>query len=106
MVHTPIQPAKSHHEAFVRKREKLGISNDIPHQKEGEGWTKLIQENAAFASMVAAMDENVGRILKVLKENGLDDNTWIVFTSDNGRLSTRFGQNSPTSNFPLRAGKV
>jgi arylsulfatase A-like enzyme len=104
-VHTPIQAAISHHDSFVRKRENLGLSSDIPHQEEGEGWTKLIQENAAYASMVAAMDENVGRILQTLKETGLDENTWVIFTSDNGGLSTRYGQNSPTSNFPLRAGK-
>lgn len=103
-VHTPIQAAKKHIEKYERKRNQLRLDS-IPHKKEGEGWTKLVQEDAAYASMVAAMDENVGRIAKALKEQGLDKNTWIIFTSDNGGLSTLRRKNAPTSNDGLRAGK-
>ena len=53
--------------------------------------------------MVEAMDEAVGKVLKQLEESGLADNTIVVFTSDNGGLSTSEG--SPTSNLPLRGGK-
>ncbi|MEX0884269.1 MAG: sulfatase, partial [Cyclobacteriaceae bacterium] len=103
-VHTPIQAAKDHIEKFEAKRADLDLE-EVPHELEGEGFTKLVQENAAYASMVAAMDENVGRILETLKKEGLDENTWVVFTSDNGGLSTLFRENAPTSNGPLRAGK-
>jgi arylsulfatase A-like enzyme len=103
-VHTPIQPAKKHFENYRTKREHLNLK-EIPHKREGEGWTKLIQENSAYASMVASMDENVGRVLETLQEQGLDENTWVIFTSDNGGLSTLFRKNAPTSNGPLRAGK-
>ncbi|MEX2512931.1 MAG: sulfatase [Cyclobacteriaceae bacterium] len=103
-VHTPIQAAKDHIEKFEAKRASLGL-NGVPHEAEGEGFTKLLQENAAYASMVAAMDENVGRVMETLKNEGLDENTWVVFTSDNGGLSTLFRENAPTSNGPLRAGK-
>lgn len=104
-VHTPIQASKKHIEKYLEKREKLMIG-DIPHKMEGdEGFTKMIQEDAAYASMVAAMDENVGRILKTLEKNGLDKNTWVIFTSDNGGLSTLRRKNAPTNNGPLRAGK-
>ncbi len=103
-VHTPIQASKRHIEKYLQKRVGLGIA-EVPFKREGEGWTKLIQENADYASMVAAMDENVGRILETIKNHGLDKNTWIIFTSDNGGLSTRLKSNSPTSNGPLRAGK-
>ncbi len=37
-----------------------------------------------FAKMVAAMDDNVGKVLAALKEEGELENTLIVFTSDNG----------------------
>ncbi|MCA9039485.1 MAG: arylsulfatase [Planctomycetaceae bacterium] len=37
-----------------------------------------------FAAMVARLDANVGRLMKKLKELGVDDNTIIFFTSDNG----------------------
>ena len=103
-VHTPIQASVRHIEKYQMKRAGMGI-DEVPHKTEGEGWTKLIQEDAAYASMVAAMDENVGRLLSVLEENGLDRNTWIIFTSDNGGLSTLGRKNAPTSNGPLRAGK-
>lgn len=76
--------------------------SEISYQKEGEGWTQLIQENAEYASMIAAMDENVGRIIRTLKDNELDKNTWIIFTSDNGGRSTHFRKNVQTSNGPLR----
>ena len=103
-VHTPIQAAKRYSEKYETKRKTLGLDS-IPHKKEGEGWTKLVQEDAAYASMVAAMDENVGRLLDALAENGRNKNTWVVFTSDNGGLSTLYRKNAPTSNGPLRAGK-
>jgi arylsulfatase A-like enzyme len=37
-----------------------------------------------YASMVAALDENVGRVLDALREHGLEHNTLVVFLSDNG----------------------
>ncbi len=60
----------------------------------------------SYASMVHAMDENVGRLLGVLEKLGIDDNTVVIFTSDNGGLSTlRNRKGYPTSNLPFRAGK-
>ena len=103
-VHTPIQASNKYLNKYQKKREELAIT-DVPHRREDDGWTKLVQEDAAYASMVEAMDENVGRLIKALQETGLDENTWIVFTSDNGGLSTLKGKNAPTSNGPLRAGK-
>jgi arylsulfatase A-like enzyme len=72
---------------------------------EHEGISKLIQDNVEYASMIAAMDEGVGEILNKIKELGIDDNTYIFFTSDNGGLSTLKNRGYPTSNLPLRAGK-
>ncbi len=44
------------------------------------------QENphAVFAAMVSRMDKYVGEVLNKLKEHGLDNNTLVIFTSDNG----------------------
>jgi arylsulfatase A-like enzyme len=53
--------------------------------------------------MMENMDWNIGRILDKLKQLNLDENTLVIFTSDNGGLSTAEG--SPTVNGPLRAGK-
>jgi arylsulfatase A-like enzyme len=49
------------------------------------------------------MDDAVGLVLKALKDNGLDENTIVVFTSDNGGVAS--GDHYATSNLPLRGGK-
>jgi arylsulfatase A-like enzyme len=53
--------------------------------------------------MVEAMDLAVGKVLARLDELNLAENTLVIFTSDNGGLSTSEGW--PTSNLPLRGGK-
>ena len=58
--------------------------------------------------MIYALDENIGKIISTLKIKGLYDDTVIIFTSDNGGLSTldsRYKWIAPTSTYPLRAGK-
>ncbi|MEZ6036676.1 MAG: sulfatase [Planctomycetota bacterium] len=64
---------------------------------------RQLQRHAVYAAMVEAMDQAVGDVLQKLDELGLADDTIVVFTSDNGGLSTSEG--SPTSNLPLRGGK-
>lgn len=52
-----------------------------------------------YAAMIESMDENVGRILNTIIELGLEENTFIVFISDNGGIRAISRQD------PLRAGK-
>ncbi len=40
-----------------------------------------------YASMIKALDRSVGKILETLKENGLEENTIVIFTTDNGGAS-------------------
>lgn len=42
------------------------------------------EKRRTYAAMVHRLDLNVGRILKALKQNGLEENTLVVFLSDNG----------------------
>ena len=53
--------------------------------------------------MITRMDRDVGRILTLLKERGIDENTIVFFTSDNGgyRLAEKFFK----GNGGLRGGK-
>ncbi len=37
-----------------------------------------------YAAMVRSLDRNIGRVLQALKDQGVDDNTLVIFTSDNG----------------------
>jgi arylsulfatase A-like enzyme len=87
------------------------------HQNERVWWVKQKQDNVEFAGMVGATDESLGRIRAKLKELGLEKNTIIIFTSDNGGMSasngylginhTRARLNSrfASSNLPLRGAK-
>lgn len=56
-----------------------------------------------FADVMMELDWSVGEILKTLKKNGLENNTLVIFTSDNGPW-LNFG-NHAGSAFPLREGK-
>lgn len=57
-------------------------------------------DNPIYAAMLEKVDDSVGRIVAILAELGIDDNTMVVFTSDNGGLSPK-----STSNYPLMGGK-
>jgi len=102
-VHSPITPYKKRVEHFQAKAEKT-FDGKTPVIAEHNGKSRGRQDNAAYASMVAAVDQSVGDILDKLEELKLDDNTVVCFFSDNGGLCTLRGA-GPTSNLPLRSGK-
>lgn len=58
-----------------------------------------LHQHTAYAAMVKSMDESIGRVLKTLNELKLDQNTIVIFTSDNG------GYGPATSMMPLRGSK-
>jgi arylsulfatase len=52
----------------------------------GKGYMPHPRPRAAHAGMITRMDRSVGRILDLLAKLGLDDNTIVFFTSDNGSI--------------------
>ena len=62
-VHTPLQALKSDYDKLTH------IDNHIER---------------VYAAMIMSLDRSVGRIVESLEANGLSENTWIIFTSDNG----------------------
>ena len=100
-VHTPLISREDLRDKYEAKRQRLGLENEWG--QEGERKVRLVQEHAIYAGMVEAMDLAVGKVLDQLDALGLSDDTLVVFTSDNGGLSTSEGW--PTSNLPLRGGK-
>ena len=59
--------------------------NDPPFTRENNrGYTPHFTPRAAYAAMITRMDTYVGRVLDLLDELGLTENTIVVFTSDNG----------------------
>ncbi len=59
--------------------------NDPPFSRhQGYGYTPHFTPRAAYAAMITRMDTYVGRVLDLIDELGLTDDTIVVFTSDNG----------------------
>ena len=79
-VHMPLQGPDRHKQRFALLRDPKRIE---------------------FAGMLLAMDEAVGRVLDTLKESNLQDNTLIIFISDNGARTAQ----TTCRNAPFRGGK-
>lgn len=107
-VHSPIQAKKDLETRFSAKPSVGGHSNP------------------AYAAMIYSLDESVGRIMKLLMDLNLEQNTIVIFSSDNGgvggydgpggliRLNEQLGnakkakvkgEGHITDNAPLRSGK-
>ncbi len=112
-VHTPIQAPADLIEKFRHKAVSLGLDSDAAlvegeafpclHKKDQRLIRRIVQSDPAYAAMIENLDINIGRLLDGLAQLGLADDTIILFTSDNGGLSTAEG--SPTCNAPLSEGK-
>ncbi len=63
--------------------EYLGVLPDTPYRGE-KGYLPHRAPRAAYAAMITRMDREIGRIMTLLEELQLADNTVIMFTSDNG----------------------
>lgn len=100
-VHTPLMSRADLKQKYTEKKNNLQLK--AKWGKEGQRKVRLVQEHAVYAGMIDAMDRACGKVLDALRDLGLDDNTVVIFMSDNGGLSTSEGH--PTSNLPLRAGK-
>lgn len=80
-VHTPLQGKEALIEKYKNKQGAKG------------------QNNPVYAAMVESADQNIGHILNTLQEEGLWENTLILFFSDNGGIA------GISSQYPARAGK-
>lgn len=103
-VHTPIQPYQKRVGHYEQKAKKM-FEGETPTIVERRGISRARQDSPDYASMVAAVDDSVGAILASLTDLGLDENTVVIFFSDNGGLTTLKGRVAPTSNLPLRSSK-
>jgi arylsulfatase A-like enzyme len=111
--HTPIQAPPALVEKYKAKAARLGLDvKDVldagePHPIEKKRSLPITrrreQTDPVYAAMIENLDTNTGRLLAALERSGQADNTIIIFTSDNGGLSTSEG--APTANGPFRDGK-
>lgn len=111
--HNPMQAKEQLVQRFSRKADSLELTNIQPFTRERD-WIKkkkleddckerIIQSDPVYAAMTYSVDENIGKLLDKLEDLNLARNTIIIFTSDNGGVSS--SENSVTCNLPLRAGK-
>jgi arylsulfatase A len=84
-VHTPVKPSCQ----WLIDKYQSKVPAESPNRSG----------RVAYAAFVEMLDHYIGRVLSVLNETGLRDNTLVIFTSDNG------GHPQYTSNKPLRGSK-
>lgn len=101
-VHAPIQTTQEKWNKYRNKAEEMGIAEQGFEAGDLKP-ARRYQDNPVYAGLVESMDDAVGLVMKALKDNGLDKNTIVVFTSDNGGVVS--GDNYSTSCMPLRGGK-
>ena len=82
-IHTPLQATKADYQA---------VGDNFPNHR-----------TRVYAAMIRAVDRSVGKVMDALKDNGLDDNTLVIFTSDNGGANY-IGM--PDINKPYRGWKL
>ncbi|MCJ7703873.1 MAG: sulfatase, partial [Anaerolineales bacterium] len=97
-VHTPIQAKAEHIARFEIKAREMGLDQIDPfeigdffpteHKQDRRINRRRIQSDPVYAAMIYSLDENIGRLLAALADCGQAEDTVVVFTSDNGGLST------------------
>ena len=103
-VHAQIQCSESDWKKYRDKIVRLEIGKDEPGFKvDRKQPVRLHQDNPVYAGLIEHMDKGVGIVLDKIRELGIDDNTVILFTGDNGGSVS--GDNYQTCNLPLRGGK-
>ena len=102
-VHGPIQTSRDRWERF---RQKAVAAGDVDRSRfEFDRYlpVRRVQDCPIYAGVIEAMDDAVGIVQGTLTRLGLDDNTIVVFTSDNGGVVS--GDSYSTTCLPLRGGK-
>jgi len=76
------------------------VETDVPDPYDSVTNSIPIQDRKEIASMLLSIDAGVGEVLAALKNNSMYDNSYIIFTSDNGGAN-----GAGSSTYPLRGNK-
>ena len=60
-------------------------------------------QRGLYGDVIEEIDWSVGQVMEALRRNGLEENTWVIFTSDNGPWLS-YGDHAGSA-YPLREGK-
>lgn len=89
------------HSPYQGKKEIIEHFNN----KETKGWNG--HKDPVYAAMIKSLDNSVGAILNKLKEKGIEENTLVVFMSDNGGIDSKITpKGDGTDNTPFLGGKA
>ncbi|VGO19372.1 sulfatase [Pontiella sulfatireligans] len=103
-VHAPVQTTEELCNKYREKAKKMGLDdNDERFMFDRRLPVRQVQDNPIYAGMMETLDDAVGIVLDKLTETGLDKNTVVIFTGDNGGVSS--GDAFATSLLPYRGGK-
>ncbi len=96
---------------------ELTVPEESKTQYENLGWPKKMMKkelygyqhdaegNVTYAGMISRLDDYVGKIMNQLKYQGIDENTMVIFTSDNGPEYAIINQDFFESNGPFTGFK-
>jgi arylsulfatase A-like enzyme len=81
----PHAALQSPNDSLFEKYKKLLNEKPVPVAAwDGKGYAPQAYPRAAFATMVSRLDAYVGQVLEMLRQKGIDKNTLVIFSSDNG----------------------
>ncbi|WP_158968627.1 sulfatase [Paraglaciecola sp. L3A3] len=101
-VHAPIQTSEEKWRKYRDKAEKMGI-HQSGFEMERVLPARKYQDNPVYAGLIEQVDEAVGSVMQTLQKLNLTENTIVIFTSDNGGVTS--GDNYSTNHLSLRGGK-
>ena len=87
--HTPLQLPEKYYHIYENLGEQFKASDD-PNFLGEELSERQIEAAKRVYGMVTNIDDNVGRILEKLKKQGLEENTLVIFLTDNGPQQVRY----------------
>jgi arylsulfatase A-like enzyme len=81
-----LKPARNRHAEYYADKELPSFPREKPHPWlfNNKQYLNNIQAMRRYAAEVSGVDDGVGRVLETLKKHGLDENTLVVFTGDQG----------------------
>ncbi len=101
-VHGPIQTSPHLWEKYRKKATAAGLAAER-FKVDRTLPVRQVQDCPIYGGMMESMDNAVGLVMNKLKELGIDKNTIVIFTSDNGGVSS--GDAFATACLPFRGGK-
>lgn len=111
---SPTYPSRAELDALIQLPEYADTYKSYPNDLVK---VKQKQDNVQLAGMVESVDQSLGTLMAKLQEHGIEDNTIVIFMSDNGGMSAMNGTPQRTvpkerlngvtssSNLPLRGAK-